>query len=274
MDTQQHTEATPETPAAEPANNTPPEPQNRSEEREATIQGLIDAIKEERGLQEQEHLNSEENHKVDYSSMVQGLGEDGQKFVSNLRRSYTQKTQELAEQRKVLEAQAAELEAQRNALLQSDFAKGIKEKAQAPDVEIDLLQEESVAKRIEQEVARRLNEMIEPMQQEYTLQQRKMALHQFKTDHPDLEDYKMDIAKELKADQNLSLEKAYWLVKGRSLSSKMETQKDELAKYREAARAAGLKVGGLSRSRNAGVPQNVRSSGAWEIYKFLQNKQK
>lgn len=107
----------------------------------------------------------------------------------------------------MLEAQAAELEAQRNALLQSDFAKGIKEKAQAPDVEIDLLQEESVAKRIEQEVARRLNEMIEPMQQEYTLQQRKMALHQFKSDHPDLEDYKMDIAKELKADQNLSLRK-------------------------------------------------------------------
>jgi hypothetical protein len=274
MDTQQHTEATPETPAVETANNTPTEPKNRSEEREATIQGLVDAIKSERGLQEQEHLNSEDNHKVDYSSMVDALGEDGQKFVSNLRRSYTQKTQELSEQRKLLQAQASELEAQRNALLQSEFAKGIKEKAESPDVEIDLLQEESVAKRIEQEVARRLNEMIQPMQQEYTLQQRKMALHQFKNDHPDLEDYKMDVAKELKADQNLSLEKAYWLVKGRSLSSKMETQKDELSKYREAARAAGLKVGGLSRGRKAGVPQNVRSGGAWEIYKFLQNKKK
>ena len=118
MDTQQHTETATETPPPTPAVDTaaskeePVAPKNRSEENEATIQGLVDAIQENRRLQEREALNSEENHKVDYDKLVGELGEDGERFVSNLRRSYTQKTQELAEQRKALEQQAAALREQ------------------------------------------------------------------------------------------------------------------------------------------------------------------
>tara|TARA_Y100001973_G_C5208218_1_gene343284 strand:+ start:3154 stop:3978 length:825 start_codon:yes stop_codon:yes gene_type:complete len=249
-------------------------PKNASEAREAKISELVAAMKASQEMQDNENLNSEDNHKVDYQQMVEGLSEDGQKFIGNLRRSYTKKTQELAEQRREIEQQRAQIEAQQKAMMQSDFSKQVQEAASGEDVKIDVFDEKSVEKRIEQEVARRLNEMMKPMREEHTLQQRRLALQSFKSEHPDLEDYKHDIAAELKANDHMNLEQAYWMVKGRKLADTKAKQDQELKTYRDAARQAGLKIGGLNRGSKAGVPPNVKRQGAWAIYEYLHNNKK
>lgn len=257
-------------PAINDSENTPSGP---SRDREARISELIGAIKESKELQVNENLTSDENHKIDYQQMVEGLSDDGQKFIGNLRRSYTQKTQELAEQRRQLESQAAELKSQREAMLKSDFHQNLRETAEQ-DAPIDMLDESSIEKRIEKEVARRINEMLQPMREEHAVQQRRIALQSFKSEHPDLEDYKHEIASELQNNEALNLEQAYWMVKGRSLAAQKNQQDEELQAYRTAARQAGLKVGGLNRGSRAGVPPNVKAQGAWAIYEYLHKTKK
>ena len=262
-------ESTENTAPAEPAIKS-----NASAAREAKINELVDAIKASKDLQGNERLNSQDNHSVDYKQMVDDLSEDGQKFVGNLRKSYTQKTQDLANQRRELEKERSELEAQRKALVESEFSSKIKEAAEGDDVALDLLDDESVSKRIEQEVARRINEMMKPMREEYSVQQRRLALQSFKSEHPDLEDYKTEIASELQANEHINLEQAYWMVKGRTLEEERRSQDTELKAYRTAARQAGLKVGGLNRGKKAGVPPSVKARGAWAIYEYLHNSKK
>ena len=134
--------------------------------------------------------------------------------------------------------------------------------------------ESSVESRIEQEVAKRLEEMMRPMQNEYAVRQREAQLTQFKADHPDMMDYKHEIVEVLQQNEGMRLEQAYWLVKGQKLDAKMKQQDQELQQYKSAAREAGLKVGGLSRGRSRGVPDHVRKGSAFEIYKYLANKKK
>ena len=247
---------------------------NAPSAREARINELVDAIKASKELQENNKLNSQDNHSVDYRQMVDELSDEGQKFVGNLRKSYTQKTQELAQQRKELAKARADLESQRKALVESQFSQEVQEAAEAEDVKVDVLDDESVAKRIEQEVARRINEMMKPMREEYSVQQRKIALQSFKSEHPDLEDYKTEIASELQSNEHINLEQAYWMVKGRKLEEQRKEQDSELKAYRHAARQAGLKVGGLNRGKKAGVPPSVKARGAWAIYEYLHNSKK
>jgi hypothetical protein len=144
---------------------------------------------------------------VNWNDTVSGLPDDAQKLLANLRADYTKKTQDLARQRKALESE-------RKALLNEDYLANINEKANQ-EIQFDPFDNDSVNARIEQEVAKRMQQMIQPLQQEYELQQRQMALDNFKSAHPDLQDYKTEIAKLLMTDQSLNLERAYYIVKGK-----------------------------------------------------------
>ena len=234
---------------------------------EADIQALSEAEIQD------DIVNSEENFKgIDYNQVIQGLPEDARKIVANLRRSYTTKSQEVAEQRKKLEEVASDLASQREALIQSDFFEDIKEKS-APEEgsTFDPYDPTSVEKRIEKEVAIRLRQMLEPMHAEHRVQQQKNQVAAFKQEHPDLEDIKMDVAQTLRDNEHLTLEQAYWQVKGRVLATNQAETENELKKYRTAAKEAGLKVGGTSRGRSRGIPKYVEDQGAVAIYKWLES---
>jgi len=218
-------------------------------------------------------LTSNENFKgVKYQEVLNELPDEAKKIVANLRSSFSKKTQELAEQRKMLESQSKEIEAQREALLSSDFYKNLTDKAATDVGTLDPYDNTSFEKRIEHEVASRMKDMLEPMRAQHELQQREYKLGQFKEEHPDMVDLKQDIAGVLVKNKHMSLEQAYWQVKGQKLVLEESERRVELDQYKTAARNAGLKIGGKSRNGGSSIPKSVlEQDDPIAVYKWLQN---
>lgn len=222
-------------------------------------------------------FNAKNPHKgINYQQVISELPEEAQKLVANLRADYQRKTSNLSEQRRAIEATRADLEAQRKALLDSDFYRDVNEAANKELGEFNPYDDKSFEERIQKEVAQRMKSMLEPMRQQQELQSQKIRLQQFKSEHPDLEDIKTDVAKVLMDNKHMNLEQAYWQVKGRILSDKMKTQEAELSSYKKVAREAGLKVGGASRGRTNGIPKHIMDQDdPAAIYNWLkENKGK
>lgn len=203
----------------------------------------------------------EGDHKgINYNQVIKGLPEDAQKILANIRKSYTKKTQELAAQRKDLQAQMSSFhqnEQKMNAL---------KETAERT-TELDPYDVESFNKRIEEEVARRMQDMIRPMQEEYHLQQRKAKLDSWTAEHPDYIEYKQDIVQLLKTNQNLDLQNAYFIVKGKAKTEKAKSLEAENKRYKEAARNYGLKVGAGNTITGKKPPKGLSS---YDLYKWVR----
>lgn len=251
-------EAPQEAPAVAEAEAAPPE-MNLDELLTADIQDPI--------------VSSEENYTgMNYQDVVTGLPDDAKKIISNLRSSYTKKTQEIAEQQKIMRQHVEEIEAQRQALLHSDFYKGIQEEAGKEVKDLDPYDPKSFEARIQSEVAKRMQDMLKPMKQAHELQQQKHALETFKRDHPDLHDMRKDVAGVLMQNEHMNLEQAYWVVKGKKLQEESKNQEAELGRYKQAAKSAGLKVGGASRGNMRGVPQYViDKDDPIAIYRWLES---
>lgn len=211
------------------------------------------------GLSETKGLN--------YAKVYDTLPEDAKKIVANLRADYTKKTQSIAEQRK-------QLEADRKALLESGFYDKVKAQSESFTGELDPFNPQSIEAKIQAEVAKRMKELIEPMRQEAELTKRQIALDNFKKENPDLAEYKTDIAKLLLADKNLTLEKAYWIVKGQKTTEYSRKTEAELAEYKKAARDYGLKVGGANRGKATEIPDHVKAKGAVAIYEWVSAQKK
>jgi len=210
------------------------------------------------GLSETKGLN--------YNQVFDGLPEDAKKIIANLRADYTKKTQSIAEQRK-------QLEADRKALLESGFYDSVSKQAET-SVELDPFNANSIEAKIQQEVAKRMKEMLEPMRQEAEMNKRQIALENFKRENPDIETYKVDIARELMKDKTLTLEKAYYLVKGQKSTEASKQMQVELAQYKKAAQDYGLKVGGANRGSGSAIPDHVRKQGSVAIYEWIAAQKK
>ena len=249
--------AAPETPAVDvaPATESDPEQEAAPATEEAATPSIDEFASEKL---DDEIFKSEEDYKgVDYKAVMQDLSPEAKKLFHNLRSSFTKKTQSLSDQKKALENAKSALHAREKALFESDFYKSVSEKAATENKDFDPYDTKSFESRIEQEVARRMTEMMEPMRQAHVLQQQKHKLETFKAQHPDLETFKGEIVDVLKEHKHMNLEQAYWQVKGRKLAEDMKTQEADLANYKKVAREAGLKVGGASRGSVGGVPKHI-----------------
>jgi len=204
---------------------------------------------------------------VDYNKTISELPDDAKKILANLRSDYTKKTTEIAAQRR-------ELDAQREAMLSSQAMRDLQAKASETPVDADPWDASSFNNRIEQEVAKRLNEVLKPMQEERASQQRRQKLAQFKSENPDIETYKTEIVEVLKSNEALSLEQAYYFVKGKNQTDAMRKQEQELAAYKSAAKDYGLKVSvGSVNSGPLKPPASVKRD-AYSIYKWMMANQK
>lgn len=250
-------QATPTETTAQPAEAAPAEaPKEEVKAEEKPTTPSIDEFAAEKI--DDEIFQSEEDYKgVDYKAVMQDLSPEAKKLFHNLRSSFTKKTQSLSDQKKALENAKAALHAREKALFESDFYKSVSEKAAVENKDFDPYDTKSFESRIEQEVARRMTEMMEPMRQAHVLQQQKHKLETFKAQHPDLETFKGEIVEVLKEHKHMNLEQAYWQVKGRKLAEDMKAQEADLANYKKVAREAGLKVGGASRGSVSGIPQHI-----------------
>lgn len=203
---------------------------------------------------------------IDYHKAIAEAPEDMKKLFANLRGMVTQKTQELAGQRR-------QLQAQQEALLGSDFFKNLQEEAGKEDAELDPFDEKSIQKVIDQQVQRKLLEALKPMQAEQITQTRKLQLDDFKAKNPDWEGYKEEMHTLLKENEHIKFEQAYEIVKGRALTTKRQEENAELEEYRKAVKEAGLKIGGKQRgsgqfklpSRREGQTEYDRNLQALEL---------
>lgn len=174
-------------------------------------------------------FKSEENYTgINYQDVVQSLPDDAKKIIANLRSSYTKKTQELAEQQKIMKQHVEEITAQRKAMFDSDFYSNIQQQASQENKDLDPYDPKSFESRIQNEVAKRMQEMLKPMKQAQELQQQKYALETFKREHPDLESMKKEVASVLMQNEHMNLEQAYWVVKGKNFKQKASSNTKSL----------------------------------------------
>lgn len=229
------------------------QPEVAEQKKQLVENATIDSL-EEVNLPEGTHKG------INYNNVVEALPEDAQKLLANMRSSYTKKTQELAAQRK-------ELQLQMEALQNSKVYENISEVAQR-QTQLDPYDTETFNARIEEEVARRMQQMMKPMQEEYQLQQRKQKLDAWTAEHPDFKDYKTDIVELLKTNRALDLQSAYYIVKGKSQTEALKVQQAELKQYKDAARQYGLKVSAGNNVTSKRPPKGMKS---YELYKWVKD---
>ena len=198
----------------------------------------------------------------DYKEVLKHIPENGRKLVQNLRASYTQKTQEIADLRRALESEKRSLQQQRELLSESEFARNVRELATKP-VESDPWSDEGMQERIQQQAAQMMQQMLEPLQQDLAVQKRQAALDSFKTKHPDVtsDDFRVPIAKLLMERPELKLEDAYYLVKGQK-SIELSAQEKQV---RQVQKQVLQKTSTGNAVRNAAPP---KFKSAWEAFQY------
>ena len=180
---------------------------------------------------------------LSWEDAVKAVPPDIARLMRNMQGDYTRKTQELAEQRK-------EFIREREALMKGTAALT---PADGELPEYDPFNEASVNARIEQEVTRRLREVLEPMEAEYRAMAAEDDYQQFLTAYPDFQtdtDLRSEVQKILEGNEALDLETAYWAAKGKQ--SRIQAEQDAKASrarknaQRQAAQTA------VSQPRRAG----------------------
>jgi len=240
-------------------------------------QGLM-TIEELLALNEDdyEEFTEEANHKgmKPLHEWMQHIPEDVRKHVANIRSSYTQKTQEIAQMRKALEMERAELARQQDMALNNPFLQRAEQELENTE-EYDIYTQEGMQAEIKRQAAKMLQEMMKPAQEEMQIKQRRMQLEQFKTENPELMDdeYRLPVAEMLQSRPELKLEDAFYIVKAKVDAQKLKTEREQIAKQKTTHRETLLKTSGGKSVSPSGTP---KFRDAWEAFQYhkAQNAKK
>jgi colicin import membrane protein len=175
----------------------------------ATAQATAEAQAEKQGAAD-DAMADVASGKLSWGDALKRVPPDVAKLMRGMQADYTRKTQELASAKK-------EALAEREALL-----KGARELKTREVPEYDPFNEESIQARIENEVAKRLGDMLKPMQDEYEIKAAEASYQTFITENPDLKTdtaLRSEVQRQLEANPGLDLETAYWAAKGRAAKS-------------------------------------------------------
>lgn len=208
-----------------------------------------------------DHPDLKGGHKglPDYKKILEHLPENGRKLLGNLRSSYTQKTQEIADLRRQLETERAQLARDRELMSNSEFANQVRDLA-SRDLQHDAWSDEGLQERINKQAAQMMQQMLTPLQQDLEAQRRQVALESFKSQHPDLtsDDIRVPVAQLLMSRPELGLEDAYFIVKG-------QVSKQQSEAVRQAQRDTLKKTSTGNAVRNAQPP---KFKDAWSAYQW------
>ncbi len=144
---------------------------------------------------------------LSWSDAMKQVPPDIRALMKNMQKDYTKKTQELSEARK-------EFIREREALLKGQQALKVPESLP----EYDPFNEASITKRIEAEVAKRMQQLLEPMQAEAELLKAEADYNSFLSANPDFKTdtaLRSEVQSLLERNPALDLETAYWAAKGR-----------------------------------------------------------
>ncbi len=203
--------------------------------------------------------------KLSWAQAMDRVPPDIAKLMKQMQADYTRKTQDVAEQRR-------EFKREREALLRGTA--NLKAPDELPDY--DPFNEQSIAARIEAEVAKRLREVLDPMEQEYHSMKAEDSYKSFLSEHPDLETdegLRSDIQVMLEGNESLDLETAYFAAKGRRKTAQKAAEEQTRAARKKAQREAAFKGTGISRRPGrAAKPQknDLKKMSAADIYRLAQ----
>ena len=211
-----------------------------------------------------------------WDNIYDQVPESAQRAMASLRKDYTRKTQELAEQRKAIQAEQEKLSALRMNLEDNAAYKAIQEAAQAETGEFDPYDTQSFERYVNRIVAERLQSVLQPMAEQQMKAQAQAKVQSFMTQHPELqtdEFFKGEVRKTLLANENLTLQDAYWIVKGQQSHQTAERQQMQQLAFQQAAQAAGLKVG-TGQHKGITIPKNSDKMSASDLYNHLLKQKK
>lgn len=206
------------------------------------------------------------SQRLSWDDAVRRVPPDIARLMREMRKDYTQKTQELAEQRR-------EFIRERQALLKGK--ESLQDREEVP--EYDPFNEESITARIEQEVNRRLREVLEPMEQEYQTMAAEESYQRFLSDHPDFKtdsDLRSEVQHLLEANDSLDLETAYYAAKGKQARLAAKKEREETAATRRARKEAAVRGTGVSRKSgriNKPKAGELRKMSAADILALAQS---
>tara|TARA_Y100001937_G_scaffold15519_3_gene21256 strand:+ start:5849 stop:6697 length:849 start_codon:yes stop_codon:yes gene_type:complete len=211
-----------------------------------------------------------------WDSIYKNQPDEVKRAMQSLRKNYTQKTQELSKQRKEAKEQHEKALALQKNLYESDAYKNLQSLADEAGEEFDPFDEASFKKYVEKAVAKRLQSVLEPMYKEQQKVQARQKLNNFMDEHQELktdDKFKAEVKTVLVANENLTLEQAYWIVKGKAAKEQNNALTIKEENRRRAARAAGLKI---ANGKRAGItaPPNAKEMKAVELYEYLLSQRK
>lgn len=196
-------------------------------------------------------FQAKEDHKgVDWDAVLASSTPEQKMILANLRADYTRKLQSVAQERKAVERE-------RTTFTQSEAYRQLQALAQAEGVEVDPYNPDSILTRMKQEIAKTMMEAFQPVVEQQAQEAQAAKLETFKLAHPDLSEHRMEIAQLLQSNEHLGLEEAYWIVKGKAETTRRTTLEAETVALREAARKAGLRVGGGARNTKPEPPASM-----------------
>jgi hypothetical protein len=176
---------------------------------------------------------------LSWEQAIKSVPPDIAKLMRNMQADYTRKTQELSEQRKTFMAE-------REALMKGKQA--LSTEGDLP--EYDPFDEATIQARIEREVNKRLQMVLEPMQAEYEQQVAQDSYKAFLNEHPDFETdtgLRSEVQHLLESNDSLDLETAYWAARGKRAKQEAAKASQERAAKRAAAKQAALTATGTPR---------------------------
>ena len=200
-----------------------------------------------------------------WDSIYQSQPPEVQRAMAEMRKMVTRKTQDLAAERR-------KVEAQNRALMESGILDQLSAEAGKVPEDFDPFNPAHLQQVIEAKVASRLQQVLEPLHKQNQAHEARAKYENFKEQHPDLlnnEAIKSGVYKALQADPALKLEQAYWMVKGKALSAQQQEQQERAEVRRRAAQRAAQLTGRGSRPGKQVLSPEVGEGNAWDIYQRL-----
>ena len=275
LETVTPTEDTPEVSEQEVTQNDRPSIDNYKDEYDKRVDALLarhEAEKRGEPAPEPEGLREGES----WDKLFDQADENSQRAMQQLRADYTRKTQELAAERKELQEQAQQIQAMKMSLEDNAAYKAIQEAATEDAGEFDPYDSASFERYVNKIVAERLQAVLQPMAEQQMKAQAQTKVQTFMAQHPDLqsdEDLKSEVRETLLKNESLSLQDAYWIVKGRRSHTASERQQVQQLAFKNAAKASGLKIG-VGQNKGTTVPKGATKMNAADLYKHLLKQQK
>ena len=233
-----------------------------SSEMDLTIDEIIKL-----GQDDFKEFTDDANHKgmKPLSHWMQHVPEDVRKHIANLRADYSRKTQSLSEERREIERLRAELTQTKAGVIDGPLAKMVKEVDTT--AEYDVFDPEGMKNEIKRQATLMLQEMLKPAQEQVQAEQRKLALERFKAENPELTqpEYRGPILQMLQERPELKLEDAFYIVKAKVDSQKIQEERKRAAEVKTGRAQTLQKSAGGSAQSPKGTPV---FRNAWEAYTY------